>query len=144
MLFQLLQLHLNLLLAQVEGSAHSRDIGGLNVFTRLASKQIQRFISCSNYKSSSLHLFIIIIANSCTTIVCLQVTMKKQPPFGLVFKRYKMAWRYYLKIVNWQCIVTLFVATKLRIYISIDYCCLLYAGTCTPVSLELELFFWQG
>ena len=70
--------------------------------------------------------------------------MKKQPPFGLVFKRYKMAWRYYLKIVNWQCIVTLFVATKLRIYISIYYCCLLYAGTCTPVSLELELFFWQG
>ena len=70
------------------------------MFTRLASKQIQRFISCSNYKSSSLHLFIIIIANSCTTIVCLQVTMKKQPPFGLVFKRYKMEWRYYLKIVN--------------------------------------------
>jgi hypothetical protein len=31
----------------------------------------KRFISCSSYKSSSLYLSIIIIANSCLAIVCL-------------------------------------------------------------------------
>ena len=41
------------------------------MFTRLASKQIQRFISCSNYKSLSTYFSIIMIANSCFAIVFL-------------------------------------------------------------------------